>query len=399
MVSGERRPIVLTFARYYLPGYKAGGPIRTISNLVEALGDEIDFRIVTSDRDANDPAPYPDVPCDGTWKKVGKADVLYLSPQRKGILHLGAILRDTPHDTLYLNSFFDPVFTLRPLLARRLGLAPKTRCVIAPRGEFGQGALSFKSCKKKAYLIGARAAGLYRDLRWQASSDFEAADIVREFGGIARNICIAVNLPDNGNREAASPYSPRGEGEPLRICFLSRISPEKNLDFALKVLRDVNVPALFDIYGLIVDKKYWNHCCSLIEVLPSNIQARYHGSVDYKNVPVTLGQYDLFLLPTRGENFGHAILDALAAGTPVLISDRTPWRGLARSGAGWDLPLEHPSRFVECIDGVFHQGEAILRHQRRCSKAFAQQRQNSVVAVAESRALLCRIDHTAGYAA
>lgn len=50
---------VLTFARYYLPGFKAGGPIRTLSNMVEALGDEFDFRIVCSDRDFMDRAAYP----------------------------------------------------------------------------------------------------------------------------------------------------------------------------------------------------------------------------------------------------------------------------------------------------------------------------------------------------
>src|SRR4051812_11201747 len=46
------KPCILTFSRFYLPGFRAGGPIRSISRLVECLGDEFQFRIVTADRDA-----------------------------------------------------------------------------------------------------------------------------------------------------------------------------------------------------------------------------------------------------------------------------------------------------------------------------------------------------------
>lgn len=35
---------ILTLADYYLPGYKAGGPIRTLANMVDMLGDEFKFR-------------------------------------------------------------------------------------------------------------------------------------------------------------------------------------------------------------------------------------------------------------------------------------------------------------------------------------------------------------------
>ena len=58
---------------------------------------------------------------------------------------------------------------------------------------------------------------------------------------------------------------------------------------------------------------------------------------------------DLLFLPTAGENFGHAIQEALAAGCPVLISDRTRWRDLAPKGVGWDLPLSAPDRFVAVL--------------------------------------------------
>ncbi len=64
---------------------------------------------------------------------------------------------------------------------------------------------------------------------------------------------------------------------------------------------------------------------------------------------------DLFLLPTAGENFGHAIFEALSSGVPALISDQTPWRGLAEAKAGFDLALAEPDRWVDAIDAFAAQ--------------------------------------------
>lgn len=364
------KPVVLTFVRYYLPGYKAGGPLRTISNMVEALGDEFDFRIVTSDRDATDTEPYPHLAGEQEWFGVGKAKVLYLAPSRKGVGNIGRIIRETPHDVLYLNSFFDPIFTLKPLLARRLGLAPKARCILAPRGEFSPGALEIKARKKKSFLAAARMAGLYRDLTWHASGEHEAADIRRAFGSVAQRIETAMNLPDMTPR-TPPPFVPRAPGEPLRLVFLSRISPKKNLDYALEVLGKVRAPVTFDIYGLVDDDTYWNKCKEIIKTLPSNVVAIYRGSIPHLDVAITLAAYDLFFLPTRGENYGHAIFEALSVGTPVLISDTTPWRNLAEKQVGWDLPLGVMEKFVEHIENMAAITEEENAIRRRCAKTFS----------------------------
>jgi hypothetical protein len=42
---------LLIFSDYYLPGFKAGGPIRSISNLCDSLKDEYEVYVVTRDRD------------------------------------------------------------------------------------------------------------------------------------------------------------------------------------------------------------------------------------------------------------------------------------------------------------------------------------------------------------
>jgi glycosyltransferase involved in cell wall biosynthesis len=76
----------------------------------------------------------------------------------------------------------------------------------------------------------------------------------------------------------------------------------------------------------------------------------YQGELPHHELEQQLLAHHAFVLPTKGENFGHAIFEALAAGRPALISDQTPWRNLAMHQAGWDLPLSQPATFAAAIE-------------------------------------------------
>ena len=338
--------VILCFVAHYLPGYRSGGPVRTIANLVNHLGDEFDIRIVTRDRDAMDTKPYEEIVVD-EWNKVGKAQVFYASKSTLKLNGVARLLRETPHDLLYLNSFFAFDFSILPLLARRIGLAPRKPCVIAPRGEFSTGAIRLKVWKKRLYVFLARQMGLYRGLKWQASSEFEKEDIVREFDVDSKRIRVVVNLP---------PYATGGQVHtikrkpgPLRLIFLSRISPMKNLDFVLRVLARVKSPVELTIYGPLKEQDYWKKCQILMRALPQAITVRYAGEVHPTRVSLTFAAHDLFVFPTRGENYGHVVLESLTAGTPVLISDQTPWQD-SGDKAVQVLPLIDENRWVAEID-------------------------------------------------
>jgi glycosyltransferase involved in cell wall biosynthesis len=346
-------PVILCFVSHYLPGFRSGGPVRTITNFVEQLGDEFDIRIVTRDRDALDSSPYANVVVDG-WNTVGNAQVFYASSQTLTLRGVARLLNDTSHDILYLNSFFDRAFTGLPLLARRLGLASKIPCVIAPRGEFSQGAIALKAWKKRPYLWAAKLLGLYDRLTWQASSEIEAKDIHREFDLAKASVVVAPDLSPKqsaGLREQAASTAGSRNGQ-LRVVFLSRISPKKNLNFALQALALVRYQVLFTIYGPIEDPNYWQICQDLIKELPGNISVSYEGELHPDEVIFRLEENDLFFLPTRGENYGHVIYEALAAGLPVLISDQTPWKNLTERGVGWELSLDTLETFAQQVDMV-----------------------------------------------
>jgi glycosyltransferase involved in cell wall biosynthesis len=351
LTKQRKKPRVLVFAGYYLPGYKAGGPIRSIRNVVGGLGEECDFRILTSDRDYRDATAYANVPLN-CWTPVEGAQVFYADRRHRGIRSVLRVLQETNPDIVYLNSFFSGPFSIALLALRRLGLTgDRARWIIAPRGEFSAGALEIKGSKKRAFMRLASVVGLHRDLIWQATSREEAADIVKQVNVPTGAVRLVPNLT-----EAVGAYGPpvclAGPAEPLKVCFLSRVSPKKNLRFAIEVLRQVDRPTHFHVYGPVEDEAYAAECRALGDSAGSTLNVCWHGDVSHEKVRSVLGQHHLFLLPTLGENFGHAIFESLAAGVPVLISDQTPWRDIEARGAGWAKPLSDQQGFIKVLEHV-----------------------------------------------
>ena len=70
------------------------------------------------------------------------------------------------------------------------------------------------------------------------------------------------------------------------------------------------------------------------------LKVAHAGAVPPDSLGEVWARCHALLMPTRHENFGHAVVEAWAHGRPVLLSDQTPWRGLAELDLGWDLPLK-----------------------------------------------------------
>lgn len=374
---------ILCFAGYYKPAFKAGGPVKTILNMVEQLPD-ISFDIVTRDRDLGDNDSFPGI-VSGRWVSIGNANVIYLSKSSQSFLDMIRIVNSVEFDVLYLNSYFDYSFSIKVIFALKLGLLPASAVVLAPRGEFSKGALAIKPLKKYLFMKLSSLFGCYRDVVWQASTEFEKQDIIDALAVPHDSIFVAKDLPE----KYTDPINPDSfvSGSILRVVFLSRISPKKNLDFALKVLSSVKSEIVFDIYGPLEDESYWLECNRLISDLPSNIRVSYRGVVNPTDVKQVFAAYDLFFFPTRGENYGHVIAEALSVGTAVLISDQTPWLNLSHDLVGWDLPLSHPESFAEKIDLLATYSPEYRTNLRKCIVNSAFARINSEADITNNRNL------------
>lgn len=77
--------------------------------------------------------------------------------------------------------------------------------------------------------------------------------------------------------------------------------------------------------------------------------------------------------PTSGENFGHAILEALSNGRPVIISDQTPWRSLPDKMAGWDLAINNDQLFAKALQNVINMTDDVFQEWSHGAYAYARQ--------------------------
>lgn len=336
--------MILVLVDWYPPAFRAGGPTRSVPGIVQRLGDDYRFKVITRDRDLGQRARLPGV-ISNRWVQRGKSRCLYLSASRRRIGGLWSAIRATWHDGLYLNSVFSIEFGLFPLLLRRAYLIPRRGLVVAPRGQMDCGALNIKRRRKQVYLGFARRLGLLNDVVWHATSSDEATAIANTLGHevpIVVAPAIPVHLVPDGVPLAKVPGT-------LELLFLSRIARIKNLDFAIAALERVKGNVTLEIYGPVEDVQYWAECQRAIGRLPPTVRVHYRGVLEPDDIGRVLTRHHVFFLPTKGENFGHAIVESLLAGCPVLISDLTPWHDLDERRAGWDISLADPEAFARVV--------------------------------------------------
>ncbi|SHG29685.1 Glycosyltransferase involved in cell wall bisynthesis [Jatrophihabitans endophyticus] len=341
-MTGSGPRVVVTSA-YFEPGYKAGGPIPSVKQIVSSA-EGIRILLLTNDRDLGDTAPYPGL--SGRTVTRGDLDILYLDRRRPGHWWRAIkTIRGGPVDLLYVNSLWDPWFTILPLLLSVLRVVPARRVLVAPRGELSAGALSIKARKKKVVKPVLRALlGVLRP-SWHASSAMDEADIRRAFGADRRVFVVSESSP---HVPSTAPLEPRPG--PVRLVFVSRIVPMKNLLTVLAALGHVRGPAALDVYGPVEDGEYWRRCQEAIAALPPGVTVEYRGVVTPAEVADTFARYDAFVLPTLGENFGHVIAESLSVGCPVICSDRTPWSACLAAGGGEVLPDLTPPAVAAVLD-------------------------------------------------
>jgi glycosyltransferase involved in cell wall biosynthesis len=389
-IGGVERKRVLVCVGRYLPGYRSGGPVRSIANLVAYLSGHYDFYIVTRDRDATDTKPYHDIAHD-QWCEVGNAHVLYCSSIGPSIL-LRAF-RHTRPDVIYLNSFQD-TFTRIMVVLHRVGALGKTPMLIAPRGEFSPGAMKFKWPKKVLYRQIAKILGLHDKLLWHAVTSREKADILKARPGRLLDsgcVCVASNISEAIVLQALHVEKVAGS---VKLVYLGRMSPIKNLLFLLEIMRELQGDVLLNLYGAVEEKDvaYWEKCRAAQANLPDNIKVEYRGTVEHAAVSQVLHDHHFFVLPTLGDNYCHAAVESFINGTPVVLSDETPWLHLSEMHAGFDISLKDRDGWVAalqmCIDMDQLVYAAYLNGAREYSRRFAVEelvRQNVVMFEAAMR--------------
>ena len=360
---------LLVITRWYLPAVKSGGTVRSTSALVNGLKDEFDISIITSDRDLGASEPYPNIVFN-QWIDSNGSKIIYLT--KLNVEYILKAIEDKDPDIIYLNSFFD--ITTQVLMFLKLKGKIKAKIILSPRGELAKGALSIKATKKKVYLFLYKFFNLSRGIIFHATSKEDESDIKLLF---PNNEIEVIQNPKDENKETYTLV--KKECGKVKMVFISRIAPVKNLLYGLEVLSINSFDGVieFDIYGPDEDKDYWGKCQKLISDLPSNIIVNYKGFVEPKDISTTLSKYHLFFLPTKGENFGHAIVEAMQVGLVPLISDKTPWVNLESIKAGYSLSLSDKNNFVNAIDEILSWNNDMFLQYSKNIKSYIGKKLNN----------------------
>lgn len=350
-MKSPAKPRILAFIDWYLPGYKAGGPVTSLATMIDRLKEDFDFYVITRNHDYMETEAYPEIEAN-TWIERDKhLHVYYFSPEKLNTQNLKKIALSSEAETWYITGIYSRYFSIIPLrLSRKVKIQ---RCVLAPRGMLSEHALGLKTVKKRIFLFFARMLQLYSRVVFQSTSEQETIDIK----GIVpdASVVFAPNLPRLAGKEWKKSLAKKKAS--LELIFLGRIAPEKNTVEAIEMLKDWSESTHYkssadislDIYGQVYNEAYWQRCQDLIRQLPSNISVRKKETVSPEVLPELLRKYHVLFLPSKGENFGHAIIESMAAGLPVIISDQTPWKGLEKKGCGWDLSLSDREKFIDAI--------------------------------------------------
>jgi glycosyltransferase involved in cell wall biosynthesis len=292
-------------------------------------------------------APYADIQL-GEWKTYQFDSRLYVPAAKNPIKALIQYVHPYKYDVFYFNSFFSLKFSIIPILMLKFGRIDCQRVVVAPRGEFNKGALGIKPLKKILFIAFSKILGLHKKVIWQATNELEKKQIQDIFGGSSK-VSVASNLPKNTFDQDGFNVKSIKKKNILKLLFVGRVSEIKNIDFALSCLKELHGSVQYDVYGPKEDEQYWNKCKDIANQLPSNVKVSFKGPIENSSLISVYPYYHFFISPTKGENFGHSIFEALSHRLPVIISDKTPWRDLTSYSIGWDLTIESTESFKSIL--------------------------------------------------
>lgn len=357
----KNKPKIVVFIDWYVPAYKAGGPIRSVYNLVETLKKDFDFYVITStvDIDGKKVSPIKE----NEWECKDGVNVLYLSPEAITRKRIKKEVKKIQPFKIYLNSLFSTKFTLLPLQLFR----NKYSIVVAPRGMLGKESLAIKPSKKKVFLALAKALNLYTKVTWHVSSEIERGEVEAVFGKktkikTARNLTLVTD---------EFILIPKKKGV-LKMIMVGRVVPIKNVHFFLKELGQLDNDAKIEvvIIGPLEDELYYDECRQQIKGLSSNIKVEFKGGLPPIEVVELYKSYHLLVSTSLNENYGHSIAEALTNGRPILVSNNTPWKNLKELGIGANLPLKKGS-FSKEIQRFVEMEEKEFEIMQKNAKAYA----------------------------
>lgn len=315
---------VLHFLPVYLPAWQFGGPILSVSRLCEGLVQEgVDVRVITTN------AGLPGFPNDqlGIPQNVNGVQVIYYPSDGQGsTVRSRALTKALPEhmnwaDLLHLSSIWQPL----GISVQKAAHAFRVPVIQTLRGALGPYSWRHGWWKKLPYFCLIERPLLQRAAVLHCTTSQEAREIA--WLGLKPKVQILPNPIDLSDLNCSSKLGDEWRqtvglplAEPL-LLVARRLHHKKGLDLLPKVLlANAHRPWQIAFIGQEEDGTKRQLKSALSRV---GLGSRCHW-LDHLPAGQLSGPYnaaDVLLLPSRHENFGNVVIEALACGCGVLISD------------------------------------------------------------------------------
>ena len=329
---------------WFSPAFRAGGPIRSIENLIVNYNEDIQYKIFCSNRDV-DGTLLADIQSD-SWIDINNYTKIWYHSKGLPYNNINKCIHEEQPDKLFIVGCFSFHYNIMPLL-----FCKGVSRILSTRGMLHPGALSQKKIKKNILLFIYKCIGIKNKIVFHATDAREKEYIHRVFGAKIL-VKVAENFPAEIRREIKHDK----EKKFLKLLSVGLITPMKNNLLVLQALKNVKGKVVYHIVGAVKDSAYWNLCLQEIKKIPENVEVIIHGELTRHQVAELLQQTQVLVLPSKSENFGHAIIENLSVGNPVITSHHTPWNELKESKAGVnvDLNIEAISEAINYFISLTH---------------------------------------------
>lgn len=240
--------------------------------------------------------------------------------------------------------------------------------IISPRGMMSNWAWRHRRWRKRIARSFVHPGALEAADGWHVTSVEEEQEI-RDLG-FTQPVCIApnaVDAPTEGGILADTAHwhalCPATANRPVAL-FYSRFHPKKRVIELIDAWLE-NAPPDWLLLLVGIPQDYTP------ETLERYARKASGGGrvAAFSGVgqPPPYGVASLFLLPSHNENFGLVVAEAMAHGVPVLVTDTTPWREVARRNLGWCVPWEE---FPQALKAATAEGPIPLRERGTRARAW-----------------------------
>jgi glycosyltransferase involved in cell wall biosynthesis len=362
------KPKILIYTDWFPPAFKAGGPIQSIYQLTQLLKEEYEIYVFSTTEDLNEDIE-DQLSLKNQFVLFDGIQVIYLDSFHRSLTHIKRLSDAIQPQFVFFNGLFNKYFS--KYLLYHFSRNPNVSSIISLRGMLKSSALEQKERKKKIYIRILRWLISSKNVTFHCTSKDEESDLIKNFGE-KQNSVVLPNIPFLSQEQIK-----HNKTDELKLVYAARIHPIKNLGLIISILPQVKSSLKLTIIGVVEDEEYWLKCKKQFNQLPKHIKVEVLGDMKHHELMNNLPNYDVYVLPTLGENFGHSIFEALSAGLPVIISDQTPWRNLTDHKVGFDIPLFDDNSIVLAIEKFAAMSQKEFFEWSKSAKDYALNYYNS----------------------